>query len=65
MVPRLSVGPRGSEAMENSLASDSQMYWSSSLCLDVTTTVSATVWVGGVGGGGGGGGGSECAALFA
>ena len=28
--------------MENSLAFDSLMYWSSSLCLEVTTTVSAT-----------------------
>ena len=36
--------------MENSLAFDSQMYWSSLLCLEVTTTVSATAMGGGEGG---------------
>ena len=45
VVPRLSVGPRGSSTMVNSLALDSQMYCLSSLCLEVTTTVSATVCV--------------------
>ena len=43
VVPRLSVGPRGSSTMVNSLAFDSQIYCLSSLCLEVTTTVSATV----------------------
>jgi len=43
VVPRLRVGPRGSSTIENSLAFDSQMYCLSSLCLEVTTTVSATV----------------------
>ena len=42
VVPRSRVGPRGSGAMVNSVASLSQMYCSSLLCLDVTITVSAT-----------------------
>ena len=42
VVPRLSVLPRGSFTIENEAESDSQIYCSSSLCLDVTTTRSAT-----------------------
>ena len=43
VVPRNRVAPRGSSAMENSPPLDSQMCCLSSLCLDVTITVSATV----------------------
>ena len=46
VVPRLRVGPRGSLEMEKEAASDSQMYCSSSLCFDVTMTVSETARVG-------------------
>ena len=42
VVPRRRVSPRGSSTMENWAASLSQMYCLSSLCLDVTMTVSAT-----------------------
>ena len=41
-MPLSSVLPRGSLAMENEAVSDSHMYWSSSLCLLVTTTRLAT-----------------------
>jgi len=42
-VPRPSVLPRGSFVIVKSpAADDSQMYWSSSLCLEMTVTLSAT-----------------------
>lgn len=42
VVPRARVLPRGSFDTWKESESDSQIYWSSSLCLEVTITLSAT-----------------------
>ncbi len=43
VVPLPRVAPLGSRAIEKEAVSDSHMYCSSSLCLEVTTTLSATI----------------------